>query len=100
MFTYSYRLSYRTDEAGFLSEGLSVHVAWFELQKATMTGAWFDSMNYDAIGYTDNKADSMIIANTCYHITPSGYLSDRDIVAANLVQPIICVESIDIRGKL
>lgn len=95
---YSYWLSYRTGVDGFLSEGLSVHVAWFELQKSTMTGAWFDSMNYDAFGYSDNKADSVVIAKTCYHISPAGYLSDRDIVAANMVQPIVCVESID-KGK-
>ena len=61
-------------------------------------GAWFDSMNYDAIGYSDNKADSVVKPNSCYHIHPSGYLADRSIVAAYAVQPVVCVKSID-KGK-
>lgn len=88
---YSYWLSYRTGVNDFLSGGLSIHVAWTELTKPSMMGAWYDSMNYDAIGYTDNKADSVVQPNSCYHIHPSGYLSDRNIVAAYDVQPVVCV---------
>ena len=34
--------------------------------------------------------------NTCYHVSPSSYMKDTDIIAAEAIQPVICVESIDV----
>ena len=58
-------------------------------------GAYFDSMAYDVFGYSDEKHDSVILENTCYHVSPSPYLLDVDFIAANSVQPVVCVDSIN-----
>ena len=69
-------------------------MAYFELGDSTF-GAWHDSMNYDATGFTDNKADSFVLVGSCYHMSPPGYLLDLDVVSASAVQPFVCVDELD-----
>ncbi len=90
---YSYWLSYRTGN-DYSTNGLSLHMTYFELGDSTF-GAWHDSMNYDATGFTDNKADSFVSVGSCYHMSPPGYLLDRDVVSASAVQPVVCVDQLD-----
>lgn len=92
---YSYWLSYRTGVNGELSDGLSIHMVWFELEEGMNMGAYYDSLNYDVFGYSDDKADSELLANSCYHVSPTPYILDRDLISANAVQPVICVDSIN-----
>jgi len=70
-------------------------MAWFELQHNTQMGSWYDSMNYDVFGSTDDRGDSAVVVDTCYHISPTPYLLDRDLICANAVQPVVCVDSIN-----
>lgn len=69
-------------------------MTYFELGDSTF-GAWHDTMNYDATGFTDNKADSFVSVGSCYHMSPPGYLLDRDVVSASAVQPFVCVDGLD-----
>lgn len=90
---YSYWLSYRgTGYNGAAAGGLSVHFSWFTLGGAF--GATYNSHNYDAHGDTPSTADSFV-ENGCYHIFPGSYMKDRDIMAVEDVQPIVCIEGID-----
>ncbi len=63
-------------------------------------GAWYDSLNFDANGFSDDKADSFVTAGNCYHVSPPGFVMDRDIVSASAVQPVVCVKSIDIGNSI
>lgn len=91
---YSYWLSYRTGNQ-FSEKGLSIHMTYFELGDSKF-GAWHKRMNYDANGYSDEKWDSFVTEGSCYHMTPPGYLLDRDIVFASEVQPVVCVDAINV----
>lgn len=88
---YSYWLSYRVGNDAV--KGLSVHVSWFDL--GGIFGATYDSMNYDAFGNTDSTADSFVVEDTCYHISPAPYVKDRDILSVDAVQPVVCVDAIN-----
>ena len=70
-------------------------MAWFELDSSMQMGAYYDSMNYDAFGHTDDRSDSVVIVDTCYHISPAPFLMDRDLISAHAVQPVVCVDSIN-----
>lgn len=85
---------------GLLQNGLSVHVAWFELESNMQMGAYYDSMNYDVFGNTDDRSDSVVLVDTCYHIAPAPYLLDRDLISANAVQPVVCVDSINVGSDI
>ena len=103
MQVFSYWLSLRTGVNGLLNDGLSVHMAEFELQDGLKMGYYFDSMNYDVFGYSDDRTDSVVLEDTCYHVSPAPYLLDIDLIAASAVQPVVCVDSVnvghDITGK-
>ena len=90
---YSYWLSYRSGNDGLAQNGLSVHLTWFEL--GGYFGATYDSMNFDAFGDTDTTLDSFVIEDSCYHIAPPSYLKDRAFIESELVQPVVCVNSIN-----
>ncbi len=90
---YSYWLSYRSGNDGDAQNGLSVHLSWFDV--GGYFGASYDSMNFDAFGDTDTTADSFVIENTCYHLSPPGYLKDNALVHSEMVQPVVCVDSIN-----
>ena len=97
---YSYWLSYRgTGYNGAAANGLSVHLSWFNT--GGIFGASYDSLNYDAFGDTfDSTSDSFILDNSCYYIFPSAYMKDRDYDAAMQVQPVVCVDSIDVGNSI
>ncbi len=63
-------------------------------------GAWHDSMNFDASGFSDNKADSFVTVGKCYHMSPPGFILDRDVVSASAVQPVVCVNSINMGNSI
>lgn len=88
---YSYWLSYRVGNDAV--KGLSVHVSWFDL--GGIFGASYDSMNYDAFGNTDTTLDSFVAEETCYYISPAPYVRDRDILSAEAIQPVVCVDAIN-----
>jgi hypothetical protein len=92
-FVYAYWISYRSGVDGDASHGVSIHLAWFELWGNY--GAYYDSLIYDAFGNTDSKLDSFVIKDSCYHISPSGHMRDRDIIAAESVQPVVCVDDVN-----
>lgn len=58
-------------------------------------GVYYDSINYDAFGNSDDRSDSAVLVDTCYHIAPAPYLLDRDLISAHAVQPVVCVDSIN-----
>ena len=91
---YSYWLSYRSGVDGKAANGLSVHLSWFNV--GGHFGASYDSMNFDAFGDTDTTDDSFVTTNTCYHLNPPGYLKDSALLAGLLVQPVVCVQSINV----
>mmetsp|Transcript_18375 Transcript_18375/g.22495 ORF Transcript_18375/g.22495 Transcript_18375/m.22495 type:complete len:983 (-) Transcript_18375:152-3100(-) len=92
-FVYSYWLSYRSGVDG-IAQGLSVHLAWFELYDS-MFGAYYDSMFYYSNQWNDIKLDAIVKVGKCFHVSPASYLKDRDLLAVNSVQPVVCVESLD-----
>jgi hypothetical protein len=96
--TYSYWLSYRgTGNDRLAAGGLSVHVSWFSL--GGIYGASYDSLNSDAFGGSDESVlDSFVVPGTCYPIAPPALLMDLDYGAAEQVQPVACVDSVD-KGK-
>jgi hypothetical protein len=89
---YSYWLSYRSGVEGRAQNGLSMHLSWFDV--GGHFGASYDSLNFDAFGNTDSTEDSFVIANSCYHMSAPGYLKDESIVASEMVNPVVCVDSI------
>jgi len=91
---FSYWLSYRTGNDGKAAKGVSVHFSWFNL--GGPFGASYGSHNYDAFGDTETTSDSFVEEGTCYHVAPSGYMKDRNMVAVWAVQPVVCVNSIDV----
>ena len=90
---YSYWLSYKTGVDGVAQNGLTVHLSWFDV--GGYFGASYDSLNFDAYGDTDTTQDSFVTENTCFHLSPPGYLKDKALVAADLVQPVACVDSVN-----
>jgi hypothetical protein len=97
---YSYWLSYRgAGYNGDAANGLSVHLSWFNT--GGIFGASYDSLNYDAFGDTfSSTKDSFVVDNTCYYIFPSAYMKDRDLSAVIQVQPVVCVDSIDVGNSI
>ncbi len=95
---YSYWLSYRGNNR-FAQKGLSLHLAYYELADSKM-GAWYNSFNFDANGFSDDKADSFVTVGNCYHMSPPGFVMDRDIISATAVQPVVCVKSIDMGNSI
>ena len=97
---YSYWLSYRgTGYDGAAANGLSVHLTWFYLDGSNY-GSQYDSLNYDAFGDTETTNDSFVENGSCYHIFPSAYMTDRAEDNVNAVQPVVCVDSIDVGNKI
>mmetsp|Transcript_15971 Transcript_15971/g.19504 ORF Transcript_15971/g.19504 Transcript_15971/m.19504 type:complete len:936 (-) Transcript_15971:113-2920(-) len=92
-YVYSYWISYRSGVDGDASNGITIHLAWFELYDS-LFGAYFDSMIYDAFGDTSSKLDSFVVDGTCYHISPPAYLKDLDFVSAESLHPVVCVDDI------
>jgi len=97
---YSYWLSYRgTGYDGAAAGGLSVHLSWYRL--GGIFGATYDSQNYDAIGNTrDTTSDSFVTNNSCYYIFPGGFMKDKDYISSIQVQPVVCVNSIDVGNSI
>jgi hypothetical protein len=97
---YSYWFSYRgTGYNGAAANGLSVHLSWFNT--GGIFGASYDSHNYDAFGDTfGTTSDSFVVDKTCYHVFPSAYMKDRDLAAVMQVQPVVCVDSIDVGNSI
>lgn len=91
--TYSYWLSYRSGNDGLAAIGLSAHIAWFTV--SGIMGASFDSWNFDAFGNTPSTFDSFILPGTCYILAPPYNIMQVDIGVASLIQPIVCVDSIN-----
>lgn len=89
---YSYWISYRSGVDGDASNGISIHLAWFELYG--LFGAYYDSMIYDTVGDTASKLDSFVGKGSCYHISPAAYMKDRDFMSAEAIQPVVCVDDI------
>ena len=52
-------------------------------------------MFHYANGYSELKKDAVVKSGNCYHIAPSSFLKDQDFLAADAVQPIACVDSIN-----
>ena len=90
---YSYWLSYKTGVDGIAQNGLTIHLSWFDV--GNYFGASYDSLNFDAFGHSDSTEDSFVIENTCFHLAPPGYLKDRALIAGLLVQPVVCVDSVN-----
>ncbi len=53
------------------------------------------SMNFDAFGGTTGRCDTIVLSNSCYHVSPPPYMLDIDFIAANAVQPVVCVGSVN-----
>jgi hypothetical protein len=94
---YSYWLSYRT---GYRESrnGISMHVT--RLNLGGLYGAQFDSLNFDAHGNTTTTADSFVLPGTCYLMQPPGLLMDIDPSSVEQVQPLVCVDSIDVGNSI
>ena len=90
---YSYWLSYKTGVDGIAQNGVTAHLSWFDV--GNHFGASYDSLNFDAFGNSDTTEDSFVIENTCFHLAPPGYLKDRALIAGYLIQPVVCVDSVD-----
>ena len=90
---FSYWISYRSGVDGDASNGISIHLAWFELYG--LSGSYHDSIRYDSMGHTETKFDSFVKENSCYQVSPLGFIRDRDYVSAEAVQPVICVGDIN-----
>jgi len=97
---YSYWLSYRgAGYNGAAASGLSVHLSWFRL--GGIFGAEYNSQNYDAIGNTRaTTSDSFVTNDSCYYIFPGGFMKDKDYVSSIQVQPVVCVNSIDVGNSI
>ena len=95
---YSYWFSYKIGVDGKAANGLTVHLSWFDL--GGYFGASYDSINFDAFGDTDTTDDSFVLENTCYHLSPPLYLKDRAYEAALQVQPVVCVDSVDVGNSI
>jgi hypothetical protein len=97
MFGFIYLLNYITDSESNTNINMffhrSVHLSWFDL--GGHFGASYNSRNFDAFGDTDTTFDSFVVENTCYHLTPPGYMKDKGLMASLLVQPVVCVGSIN-----
>ena len=93
-YVYSYWLSYRSGVDGH-AEGLSIHLTIFELYSSSF-GAYYDSLNYYAHGSTDSKYYSVVENGNCYHVYPASFIKDQDLLAAEAVQPIVCVNKSNI----
>ena len=91
-YLYSYWLSYRSGANG-LANGLSIHLTWFEMYTSSF-GMYYDSKMYYAKGFSDEREDAVVKKGNCYHIAPSSYLKDQDLLAAEAVQPVVCVNDI------
>ena len=89
---YSFWLGYRGAGYEGTINGLSVHFTQFTL--GGIFGASYDSHRYFAFGEAD-KNQAFVLVNTCYHVFPSAYMKDKDYVAADDVQPVVCVDAID-----
>jgi hypothetical protein len=92
-YLFSYWISYRSGVDGDASEGVQIHLAWFELYG--VFGSYFDSMLLDSFGHTKSKMDSLVGEDSCYLVSPTAYMKDRDYISAEAVQPIICVDNIN-----
>ena len=91
---YSYWISYRSGVDGDASGGISIHLSWFEMYG--LVGSYYDSMMYDAFGHTSSKLDSFVLENSCYHISPASYMRDEDFDSVEMVQPVVCVDNINV----
>ena len=97
-YVFSYWLSYRSgvdDQA----RGISVHLTFFELYDSKM-GAYYDSLFYYAKGFSESKAEAVVRNGKCYHISPSSYLKDRVLLAAEAVQPVVCVNDFSVGSNV
>jgi len=97
-YLYSYWLSYRSGVNG-KATGLLIHYTFYQLYDS-MVGAYTDSLLYYAKGYSEAKVDAALTSGKCYHVSPTSYMKDQDLLAAESVQPRICVNSIDIGNSL
>ena len=88
-YVYSYWLSYRSGVDGH-AKGLSIHLTMFELYSSYF-GAYYDSLNYYANGSIDSKYHSVVENGNCYHVYPASFIKDQDLLAAEAVQPLVCV---------
>jgi hypothetical protein len=57
-------------------------------------------MNFDVFGATSDKSDSVILENSCYHVSPPPYMLDLDFISANAVQPVVCVGSVNVGSDI
>jgi len=96
---FSYWLSYRTGVEGNAAKGLSIHLTWLSNFGGPF-GASYDSLNYDAHGNTDTVFDSFVLEGTCYHISPASKMKDYDSIASNAIQPVVCVDDINIGSDI
>lgn len=97
---FSTWLSYRGSGVdGKASGGLSVHLTWFG-DFGQEFGSSYDSMNYDAFGDSTLMIDSFVLPGTCYVIAPSIKVLDFDYLAADAIQPVVCVDSINVGSDI
>jgi hypothetical protein len=89
-YVYSYWLSYRSGVEG-IAAGLSIHLVWFE-SYPSLFGAYYDSLFYWAEGAEDSKLKAVVKNGNCYHVSPASYINDVDLLAAEAVQPTVCVD--------
>ena len=92
-YVHSYWISYRSGADGLAAGGVSIHHVWWELYGDF--GGYFYGMMYDTSGHTESKLDSFLGDGSCYHVSPSAYMKDRDSDAVEAVRPIVCVEGIN-----
>jgi len=92
-FLYSYWLQYRAGVDGLASDGVSIHLVWFDL--GNTFGASTDSLNYDAFGDTQTTLDSFV-TQKCFVVEPSlKLLREQDVFSAEQIVPKVCVDSLD-----
>ncbi len=92
-YVHSYWISYRAGGDGDAFNGASIHQVWWELYGSA--GSYFYSMMYDTSGHTPSKQDSFLEVGSCYQISPSAYMKDRDSDSVEGVRPVICVEGVN-----
>ncbi len=97
-YVFSYWLSYRSGVDG-VAPGILVHLSIFEIYNSTF-GAYYDSLLYYAKGKSEERGDAAIRKGNCYHIAPASYIKDQNLLAAEAVQPVVCVDDINVGSSV
>jgi hypothetical protein len=97
---FSYWLSYRgSSVAGRARKGLSVHLTSLYGFGGPFA-AYYDSVNFDAVGDTPETTDSFVLPNTCYVLTPPVMLMKVNYDEAQRIRPVVCVNDIELGASI